>query len=52
MLEVYLIATTLAVLAIVAILTIVKEHRRKGLSPDDGFVWNTAIEKRMSEEDK
>jgi len=52
MAHVYAIAITLAVLGTIVTVMIVKEKRRKSLAKDDGFVWNTTIEKRMEEESK
>ena len=50
--QVIAIAVTLALLGTIMAVLLVKDHRRKSLCKDDGFVWNTTIEKRMSEEDK
>ena len=48
--QIYGAAIVLAVTALVAGILLVKERKRKRLFKDDGFVWNTAIEKRMKEE--
>ena len=50
MAEIIFVAITLAVLAIIAAHLVVKEKRRHSLFPDDGIVWNTAIEKRLRKE--
>ena len=39
----------LAILAAIGTRMLVAEKRRHSLFPDDGIVWNTAIEKRMTE---
>lgn len=50
--HVWFIATSLAVLGTVMGVVLYREHKRKSLSKDDGFVWNTTIEKRLEEENK
>jgi len=50
--EVIAIAITLAVMAIITVVRIIRERKRRSLSKDDGFVWNTTIEKRLEEENK
>lgn len=50
--EVIAIAVTLAVMAVIVTVRIIKEKRRHSLSKDDGFVWNTTIEKRLEENKK
>lgn len=37
----------LAILAAIGTWMLVAEKRRHSLFPDDGIVWNTAIEKRL-----
>ena len=39
----------LAILAAIGTAMLVSEKKRHSLFPDDGIVWNTAIEKRMTE---
>lgn len=50
--ETIAIAVTLAVFGIITIVRIIKEKRRHSLTKDDGFVWNTEIEKRLESEKK
>ena len=43
---------TLAVTAVIGTWLLIAEKRRHSLFPDDGIVWNTAIERRLHGEDK
>ena len=38
---------TLAVMAVIGTWLLIAEKRRHSLFPDDGIVWNTAIDRRM-----
>jgi len=40
----------LAVMAVIAAVLIIREDRKYKLVKDDGFVWNTTIQKRLEEE--
>ena len=48
--EIIFAGVFLAVMAVIAAVLIIREDRKYKLVKDDGFVWNTQIEKRMKEE--
>ena len=50
--EIILTAIVMALVGGLTAWVLVADKRRHSLFPDDGFVWNTEIEKRMSEERK
>lgn len=51
MMEIIFAGIFLAVMGVIATVMIVREDRRYRLVKDDGFVWNTEIQKRLEAKD-